>query len=205
MDVTQALGLGEDLFNVGYSLYQDQRNFNYEKQLQQQIFDREDSAWQRAAADINAAGLSKGILSSGNSSGSVLGASSTGVKSDIVSNYQQRAANALSLKQQAKDYSISQYQEDVISNQAADSALNYAKNRMDFLSTPGIKDYNYNPNTGRITVDYDKETLKAIKQQRYDAEMKSLEAGMGLDSYKASLPLINLFLQALGTSAQIVK
>lgn len=205
MGLFNALGIGEDLFNTGYSIYQDLRNFNYEKNLQQQIFDREDSAWQRAAADVKAAGLSKGVLSSGNGSGSVLGASSTGVNSNIVSNYQQRKANALSLKQQLKDYSISSYQEDIIRNQAADSALTYAKNRIDFLSTPGINDFNYNPNKGIISVDFDKNILKAIRQQRYDAEMRTLESGMSLDKWKAATPWLQPFLQLLGIGLNAVK
>lgn len=60
---------------TGYGIYTDQRNYNmsksqyqYQKRLQQQIFDREDNAVQRRAADMKAAGFSP-YLAAGNAAG----------------------------------------------------------------------------------------------------------------------------------------
>ena len=46
-----------DLFKIGYGVYQDQRNYKYQKDLQNKIFKREDSAIQRRVADAQAAGI----------------------------------------------------------------------------------------------------------------------------------------------------
>lgn len=61
--------------STGYGIYTDQRNYNaqkswlnYQKQLQQQIFAREDNAVQRRAKDMKAAGFSP-YLAAGNAAG----------------------------------------------------------------------------------------------------------------------------------------
>ena len=60
-----------DLFGVGQSALNykmQQQTLNYQKELQQQIFQREDNAVQRRAADLKAAGLSK-TLAAGSAAG----------------------------------------------------------------------------------------------------------------------------------------
>lgn len=64
--VNDFLNTGISLFNTGYGVYQDQRNskfsqeqFDYQKALNQQIMDREDTALQRRVADAEAAGINK--------------------------------------------------------------------------------------------------------------------------------------------------
>lgn len=86
-------GAIEGLADVGYGIYQDQRDFNYQKQLNQQIFDREDNAVQRKVADLKAAGLSP-VLAAGSSAGS--GGSVSSVKSKDISS--DVAGNILQMK-----------------------------------------------------------------------------------------------------------
>lgn len=63
------LAAAESLFNLGSGIW----NNRYQKNLQQQIFQREDNAVQRRAADLEAAGLSKTLAAgSAASSGSVV-------------------------------------------------------------------------------------------------------------------------------------
>lgn len=64
--VNDFLNTGISLFNTGYGVYQDQRNskfsqeqFDYQKALNQQVMEREDTALQRRVADAEAAGISK--------------------------------------------------------------------------------------------------------------------------------------------------
>lgn len=55
--LTDILGGFSNLFNTGYSIYQDQRNFNYQKEQQTRLDEREDTAMQRRFADYAAAGI----------------------------------------------------------------------------------------------------------------------------------------------------
>lgn len=63
-----AVGNTLNLFNTGYGVYQDQRNykfsqqqFDYQKHLNDLIIQREDTAVQRRVADLEAAGLNKNL------------------------------------------------------------------------------------------------------------------------------------------------
>ena len=67
-----------NMFNTGYNMYTNQRDFDYQKALQQQIFEREDTAIQRRMNDLQAAGLNPNLAAgSAANAGSVVARSNT--------------------------------------------------------------------------------------------------------------------------------
>lgn len=67
-----------DAAKLGYNLYTNKRDFDYQKALQQQIFQREDTAVQRRMADLQAAGLNPNIAAgSAAGAGAVVSRSNT--------------------------------------------------------------------------------------------------------------------------------
>ena len=72
-----ASGLG-GLIQTGYNIYAGNRDFDYQKALQQEIFNREDNAVKRRMKDLEAAGLNPNLAAgSAAGAGAVVGRSNT--------------------------------------------------------------------------------------------------------------------------------
>lgn len=72
------LGAIPGALNTAYNLYTNKRDFDYQKALQQTIFDREDTAVQRRMNDLQAAGLNPNLAAgSAAGAGSVVSRSTT--------------------------------------------------------------------------------------------------------------------------------
>lgn len=88
-------GAVQGLGNVGigiWNAYQQSKNYEYQKQLQQKIFEREDNALQRRVADAEKAGYNKfAVLGQGSGAGSVVSTTAPQIDENLGS----RAADAL--------------------------------------------------------------------------------------------------------------
>lgn len=179
-----------DPIGTAYKIYQDQRNFNYEKKLQQQVFSREDTAYQRAVADAQAAGLSKGVVAGGAGSGAVLGASSTDIGStDFMSRYQQRKMNALSMKQMDEDYSMTKSQHNLLRMQMNEQEFNL---RSKFPWYKGIA----GPNAA---YKWNEEEFKKYQESSYSALIAEQEAKKAKFEYYANHPWLDDAMSAAST------
>lgn len=120
-----ASGLVQAGVNVWRGLKQDEwneRNFDYQKALQQQIFEREDNAVQRRMADLKAAGLNPNLAAgSAAGAGSVVGRASTSVNDINVGN---PVGTALDMASHVAQLRNQREQNQILENQKRESKAN---------------------------------------------------------------------------------
>ena len=111
--------MGLSAATTAYNIYQQERQYDYERNLQKQVFNREDSSVQRRVTDLRRAGLSP-VLAAGNgaASGAVVGVK-TPQADDIAGRYS-------NLIQMANDIATSKVQRELMEEQkkAAEATAN---------------------------------------------------------------------------------
>lgn len=145
-------GLGGAVFDVvkaveDHNRYENDRN--YQSELQQTIFDREDNAVQRRVADLEAAGLNKNLAAgSAAGAGSVVGRStSPQMTGNPIGAALDAAAAATQIKNQQIESKILSNQRDISSQNnwlnnysVSNQQLQLAMDRALLYKTAGIKD-----------------------------------------------------------------
>lgn len=151
MDFTggDLLSAGLGAANTIYNMYTNKRDFDYQKALQQQIFEREDTAVQRRMNDLKAAGINPNLAAgSPASAGAVVGRSSTndvnmGSTLDMI-----QAAN--SIRQQKQAVKNAQTEGEILDGQKKIQDMNKIANEMQLFHTLGFKIQPFiDPNTNK--------------------------------------------------------
>ncbi|UBZ25027.1 VP2 [Chicken proventriculitis-associated circular virus 11] len=185
----EAFGLQKDAFQFQKDSYLN--NFNYQKQLQQQLFNREDNAIQRRAEDMQKAGLSKTLAAgSGAGAGSVV--STAGSNASFNGSAPQRSqvdliSAALQLSQaQAQIRKTNAEAENLIKDsKKKDSDILFVDAQTAYTKArTAVEERNYE------MLDLTEEQIKLSNEKtrkemaKIDVELKSLEQGYNIKEWE---------------------
>ena len=119
---TNMINSGYGIFNNERNFYYQRKNWAYQKALQQQIFDREDTAVQRRAADLKAAGFNP-LLAAGSAAGTGAAVSTTAPSTGGANLKTNFADMAIALARADADISMTKAQQQLVRKQAELSQL----------------------------------------------------------------------------------
>lgn len=137
------LDLIGNLFKTGYNIYQDQRDYNYQKNLQKELFERDDNAIQRRMLDAQKAGINP-LFAIGSGVGGVTSAGTISSKplsldSNFFANQQLKSQEKQAMEQEKKKREIEMKQMEInlragkIANWQAMQDLNTKRLEQDIL------------------------------------------------------------------------
>ena len=143
-----------DVANTIYGIYNNERNHAYQEELNNLQMTREDSAFQRAVADAEKAGLSKAVVGSGAASSAL---STNNGSANLKTEFMQRAINRASLQQMNN-------QNDLLQAQTAKALAEADKAKNDIEFQNGTLAINQSYNTARINEINQLNALNSIKE-----------------------------------------
>lgn len=118
------------LFQTGYNIYTNKRDFDYQKALQSEIFEREDTAVQRRMKDLEAAGLNPNLAA-----GSAAGAGSVVSRSNTNDINVGSSLDTIAALQQIKNQKV---EKDILETKKKDEDLNHNLNMISTLYSLGF-------------------------------------------------------------------
>lgn len=149
------LDLLTSLFKTGYNIYQDQRDYKYQKDLQKELFARDDNALQRRMLDAEKAGINPlfalGSGDAGVTSAGTMTSKSLSMDTNFFSNQQLKRQESQAMRQEEKKREIEMKQMEI--NLRAGKIANWQ----------AMQDLN----TKRLEQDILKKQLSAMDEQGY--------------------------------------